>query len=277
MKKEAIINKFMDIMQSETHFIADFDPNVILQAEDLLGITTQIMETGYLAFVPRSYIVRYGQADTYQVFESVSAHTTLVQSMVDRALIFEYGPNFKHVSGYGYREIMEAARRHDLPEIIIGDQPDNGERDNERLAKKETSYWKFFSRLSPKCEKSFEDRVNCLLEDMQNDKSSSAAQILYSADKVSAIIAALCGDARGQSPIMRVDGTGASVRECTAIKMCDRHANGFVRASEMWTIDYFNRKLNKYDKGGFFTAIIVMATLKTHYGTWYHWREQQYE
>ena len=281
MKKDNTTSKFIDIMESEAHFLPGLDIALIERADEFLDITSQILEVGYSASVPRSYITRYGMTDTPQTYESVSAHTMLLQTIVDRALIFRYGSEFKRtVDGFKYREIMEAARRHDLPEIITGDQPDNGDRDDLGLAKKELSYWNFFAELSPRSEHYFERKVDFLLRDMQRGRSSATGRTLYTADKASAIIIALCCDfrkTRQPPPVMRIDSPEASARERKAMQICSQE-NGFVRASELWTVDFFKtRELHKYDDSGFFTALIVMATLAAHNNNWYTWREQDYQ
>lgn len=277
-KETEIINKFLGIMNCEAQFIPKFNKKIISNADEFLDITSQILEVGYLALVPRGYIIRYNMAETYQAFESVSAHTLLMQTMVDRALALKYNPGFKRTTDrYSYREITEAIRRHDLPEIIIKDQPDNGTRDDKGLAKEEHRYWRFFSKLSPKREVDFEKKVNALLHDMEEQRSSTG-RILYVADKAAAIIIALCCDLKKVGPTMRLNDPTASINEVSAMQTCDRcNKNGYFRASEMWTVDFFKtRKLYQYDDNGFFTALIVMATLATHRNKWYSWREQDY-
>lgn len=265
-------------MNLEAQFIPKFNKKIISNASEFLDITSQILEVGYLALVPRVYITRYNMAETYRAFESVSAHTLLVQTMVDRALALRYNPGFKRTTDrYSYREITEAIRRHDLPEIIINDQPDNGTRDDKGLAKEERKYWRFFSKLSPKREVDFEKKVNSLLLDIQEQRSSTG-RMLYVADKASAIIAALCCDYKKVGPTMQLNDPVASANEVSAMQTCDRcDKNGYFRASEMWTVDFLKtRKLYQYDNSGFFTALIVMATLSTHHNKWYRWRERDY-
>lgn len=265
-------------MNSEAHFLPNLDNKIINNAGEFLNITSQILEIGYLALVPRIYITRYNMAKDYSAFESVSAHTLLVQTMVDRALALKYSPGFKRTTDrFSYREIMEAIRRHDLPEIVIGDQSDNGTRDDKGLAKEEHQYWRFFSKLSPKREMDFEKKVNSLLLDMQKQHSTTG-RMLYTADKAALIIMALCCDYKKIGPTMHLNDLTASANEIADMHTCDNcNKSGYFNGSEMWTVDFLRtRKLYQYDDNGFFTALIVMATLATHHNKWYHWREQDY-
>ena len=277
-KQINVVDKFLDIMSSEKQFFPKFDVRIINNANDFFNITSQILELGYLALVPRIYITRYNMAKDYPAFESVGAHTLLVETMVDRALAFKYDPGFKRTSDrFKYREIMEAIRRHDLPELIISDQPDNGTRDDKKLAKDEHRYWRFFSKLSPKREMDFEKKVNSLLLNMQN-RHSITGRMLYVADKASLIIMALCCDHKKVAPVMHLNDPTASTNKITDMHTCDHcNKNGYFNGSEMWTVNFLKtRKLYQYDDSGFFTALIVMATLATHDNKWYRWRERDY-
>ena len=284
------VSKFLEVMKFESKFIPGIDTNLLTEtgAEELLGYVTQVFEIGFLALVPRVYNTRYGLTEDAKTLESVSAHTLLLEALVDRFLLFEYGPDFIRTNdGISYREIMEAARRHDLPELIIGDQPDNGNRDNKGLAKKEHQYWRIFSNLPLKHETEgkkaesekveSEERINYLLRDMQA-RYSLIGRTLFIADKIALIIMALCCDMKDISPTMQLSYTDVSDNERLDMQNCDYcDKNGRFLGSEMWTVDYFKtRELYKYDDLGFFTAFIVMATLAAHNNHWYHWRKKDY-
>lgn len=278
--QSAIIGKFLKIMESESQFIPGFDAGLLTEAgaRELLGYVTQAFEVCSLALVSRVYNIRYGLTEDTKTFESVSAHTLLLETIVDRFLLFEYGSNFKRTADkYSYREIMEAVRRHDLPEIIIGDQPDNGKRDDKELAKKEQQYWRMFSSLFLNGKTKSEGRINSLLLEMQ-ERRSSTGRALYVADKIALIVMALRCDTKKVSPTMQLNDPDASDNERADMQTCDRcDKNGRFLGSEMWTVDYFKtRRLYRYDSTGFFTAFVVMATLAAHNNRWYHWREKDY-
>ena len=267
-------------MRHEAKYIKNFNANLIDDngAKDILGYATQIIEVGRSCTVPRAYLSRYNLSNAKQVLESIAGHTQLLEKMVDCALEFEYGPYFRCTpDGFRYREIIEAIRRHDLPENIIGDQADNGNRDDQGLAKKEHSYWRSFSGLSPKRRrvKRFEKKVYRLLLSMQRYDTSTGCK-LYVADKTAAIIIALCCEQVDIKPKMHFENNSASANEFFDMNVCDNCEDKFYLASEMWTVDFFKtRQIYQYDNSGFFVALIVMITLIIH-EKWYRWREKDY-
>lgn len=255
-------------------------------AEEIMGIVQQLECVIRSSFVPRCCNTRYGTFRPGQLApESVSAHTNLLQIIVDRVLSHRYGPNFEVTEdGFTYREVMEAARRHDLPENVIGDVSDNGARDNEELAHIEHSYLRIFAQSSPAREANFEIKVRQLLCNMEI-KQGFSGRLLYAADKCSAILTTLRYDAEGASPTMATNFKGASAKDTNQMMLCEFRTKKsdetgtyeVCRASEMWTIDYFkSREIYRYDDTGLITAIIVMYSLINN-GKWYAWREKDYE
>lgn len=254
-------------------------------APEVLGIVQQLECVIKSSFVPRCCTTRYGHFSPKQLTpESVSAHTNLMQTIIDRVLSYEYGSYFeKTKDGFTYREIMEVARRHDLPENAIGDIADNGNRSDKELARTEKAYLRAFAQESPSRENVFEDKVYQLQSNM-NEKRGFSGQLLYAADKVSAILTTLGYDTRDASPTMSTIFQDASAKEIKSMSLCEFRTqktskNGkyeVCKASEMWTIDYFKiRKLYQYDSTGLITAILVMYSLVVN-GRWYTWREADY-
>lgn len=265
---------------SDGHFIAP-----ICSAKEVLGIVQQLECVVTSGFVMRCCKTRYGDFSPGTLCpESVSAHTNLLQFIVDRVLFCHFGPYFeKAPDGFTYREIMEVARRHDLPENVIGDIADNGNRDDEGLLKTESVYLNQFARASAAREKKFEDKVRQLQFNM-NSKRNFSGRLLYAADKASAILTTLGYDSMGAPCIMSTAFAGASAKEAKAMSLCefrtertDKFGNyQLCRASEMWTIDYFKiRKLYQYDDTGIITAILIIESLIVN-GKWYDWREKDY-
>ena len=180
------------------------------------------------------------------------------------------------IYGYTHRDILEAARRHDLPEIIIGDIPDNGTRNNDELAKTEMKYWEIYSSHSISCNPSHEQKVMKLLLDME-ERITPLGRILYLADKISAIIATGVRIEDENAPKIKKNNPAVSQNDMKEMSYCDNCEDGFYRASEMWTVDYLEiRKIAQYDDTGYFTSVLVMITIMLN-GKWYDWREQQYE
>ena len=247
-------------------------------AKELAFIVTQLAHIAKNSLVLRSYNLRYGLTKRNVAFESVGGHTNLVSALIDRALSEIYGEDFEFVEtpdGYSYREIIEAVRRHDLPENETGDIPDNGNRDEAEKLRLERLFQKKFSHLSPRREAKFEKSVCRLLKEM-DEKSSETGRLLFLADKTAALFMTLCYDDVGHPPLMKQKSRHASNRDREEMALCDRHENHACYASEMWAIDYFKmRSLIDFDDAGFFTAVIVTYTLMIN-KRWYEWRERDY-
>lgn len=252
---------------------------------DIFFAARQIQQVALSSYVSRGYNDRYGLSREKVAYESVSAHTNLVMALVDLAISLDCdrfcwlsptGRWNQTVDGYAHNVVMEVIRKHDLPEVKIGDWPDNGARDEAEKARLEGEYYQEFDQYYPEYEREFRSQVSALLYQM-NQKSSPTGRLIYAADKTAAIIAALTSDSLGHRPMISIHNPSASARDKEEMALCDFSENDFYKASEMWTIDHFHiRHLNQYDDTGFFTALIVMYTLMIN-GRWYNWREQDYE
>lgn len=243
-----------------------------------------IMEVAKSSHISRSYNDRYGLSHEHFAYESVGAHTNLVQAIASRALACysdRYGKPLADAGGYygegyTYQEIMETIRIHDLPENDIGDWPDNGSTNQTLKAKKERAYLTTFGYCYTKEENSFTFAVAELFDSM-DEKDTYTGRLIYSADKIAAIIATLTADSLGHRAMISKCDPYLSKRDKESIRRCDFSENGFYKASEMWTIDHLElRKLCQYDDEGFFTALLVMYTLLVN-GKWYLWRENTYK
>lgn len=240
--------------------------------DEVLNTSYQIIEIARSSLVLRVFNKTYNVTEDVVAYESVGAHVNLVMSLIDRTLNFIFG---QVLGSMNYRKIMEAIRRHDLPENDIGDIPDNGERNNEVAARAERYYLLKFSSFSPGREEDFEEEVMDLLDQMDK-KSTESGRIMYLADKISAIVMVLCYELTGLAPTMSIDSDYASELDREAMDICDYEKDGEYRASEMWTIDYFKtREIVKYDTTGYLTAILIMTTLIIN-EKWYTWREKDY-
>ena len=193
-------------------------------------------------------------------------------------------PNVRsEMDEYSYREIIEAIRRHDLPENVIGDIPDNGNRNDQELAIIERKYQEQYSKYCTWNDVEFEENVLSLL-DQANEKDTFLGRFIYLADKISAILEVLSYDLANQAnrsirkPMMHISSKNASNYDKKEMEVCDYSKNGFRKASEMWTVDFFKiRKMPQYDDTGYFTAIVVIATLYVKGGQWYNWRYDDYD
>ncbi len=274
---ESLKKEYERIIEQERILFGPSESYIPLSSEEAYNTTYQILEIASSALVSRGYNRIYNITEENVAYESVSAHTNLGIALIDRFWMFIYGPDvFKTVDGYSYREVMEAFRRHDLPENIIGDIPDNGSRDDSRKAIAEQDYWQSFSECSPKREDKSEKKIAELLEDMEKRKTRTG-NMLYAADKISAIIITLCYDYHGISPQKSKHEPENSTRDLKAMTLCDFCEQDMCKASEMWTIDYLKlRKIVKFDQYGYFTSIMVMLTLIVNQ-KWYNWREKDYQ
>lgn len=251
-------------------------------AQEVLGIVQQLECVAKSSTVLRCCSTRYGSLNPNQIGpETVAAHTNLMQVIVDRVLAYHYGPLFTVTSdgNFTYREIMEVIRRHDLPENVIGDIADNGNRDDVNLRHIEQSYLYNFAKASPRRDVHSEEKIRSLQYNMDN-QIGFTGQLLYVADKMSAIFATLEYDCNGSSPTMSTAFSGASRKEAKAMELCEFYSTSgqdkICRASEMWTIDYFKfRKLYQYDNTGLISAILIMKSIIAN-GRWYSWRKLDY-
>ena len=244
----------------------------------------QIAEYAHNSMVLRSYNRIYGMTRKRRAYESVGAHANLASAIFDRAYsdIHWYNHSFIEKEPgvvYSYREFIEAIRRHDLPENVMGDIPDDGKRDERQKHVAELTYHAFFEEKYPRHEEAIKEKVSTLLEEME-EKSTPAGRFLYSVDKASAIIMALEYDFYKESPMRRINARNLSKRDRDEMARCDTIVHKFpfkyCLASEMWTNDWFEaRKLVDYDESGFMTALIVMRTLQVH-EKWYSWRQESY-
>ena len=249
------------------------------EATEMWNTTRQIAEFTMASTILRSYLWNYGLTapDLRSTYESDAGHTNLMSAIVERALCYIYGPDIHYTEdGYTYREVMEAVRRHDLPENLTGDIPDDGTRDDYAKAKADADYQRDFSRFSPNRNTESEKRILRLLEEMEG-KTSPTGKLIYLADKISAIIMVLYYDSQYQPPHRSVNSEYNTLRDVKEMRLCDKvYSKDTYYVSEMWTIDYFMfRRLVKYDDTGFFTALLVMYTLQVHHD-WYAWREENY-
>ena len=252
---------------------------------EMYQTSLQIAEFAHSAMVSRSYNYIYGLTRKRRAFESIGAHTNLVSAILDRAYSYINGYNRSYIEKtpgvvYPYRDLIEAARRHDLPENVIGDIPDDGKCDEHQKRVSEQTYHAFFDERYPNREQTFVKNVSELLEEMEQ-KSTPAGRFLYAADKASAIIMTLEYDNFENPPMRRISSHKLSERDRAEMAHCDTIVHKFpfkyCLASEMWSYDWFEaRRLIDYDESGFMTALIVMRTLQVH-EKWYSWRQNSYD
>ncbi len=256
------------------------------RAAEIYDAAWRMLEIAKSSALPRSYAYRYGMSLTpvKMCYESVGGHTNLALALVDLAIRYWYGPNFgtpegdfqETVDGYYLMEVMEAMRLHDLPENVIGDIPDDGNRDDEAKAADEAQYFNDYINHYPPNEIYFGGKVKRLLVEM-NLKASTTGRLLYEADKVSALVMTLTYDYLGYAPVLSIDDPKASQRDIESMMVCDWSQSGCYKASEMWAVGHFKtRKICQYDDLGIFTALVVMLTLMIN-GHWYDWREKDYD
>lgn len=276
--------------------------SLITSAIDIRRAVEQIREVAINSTVQRSYIVSYRldgreqfvlQAETIDgdkrvrnmVFESDAAHANLVSEIVDQALMACYGSDFGQAGsqypvtsdGYTYRDIIKAARFHDLGENLTGDDPDNASGDSEKKVEYELAHIRSITESAPSYDVEANSRVQKLLLSMTR-KDTPTGRLLYACDKLAATFITLTYDSLGYPPRLHPSDPCASARDIDEMLLCDYvDDDGCRHASEMWTVDMLHiRNLIEYDDTGFITACLVMYTLMVR-GKWYDWRERDYE
>ena len=273
-----IIKRYMNIIKKEEALAGkDWSRLRNTLPSEIYNIAWRAMEAADLALLQRSYIERYHLAQEQVAWASVAAHTYIMETVLDSAINFCCDEDATYYTfGYSYRVLMEAARRHDLPELETGDIPDNGDRDDVAKNEEEREYHVRYRCLAPPREKEFEEKVKEVLAQMAA-QSSLAGRLLYLADKISAIPETLAYDMAGLSPVKYWNDDDISNHDREIMSFCTCHGTGAYKASEVWTASYIKRGLTKMDDTGFFTAMMVMITLIANKGEWYGWREKDYE
>lgn len=293
--QDIIVELTIDILEAEQQFFPNVHwtiPELSRSSSIRRNLTTiynmviTLLKDANLCRTPRSYDKTYNLVDSdgfNQAPATVGGHTFLVISIVDKVLPILFPSTINSTMyGYTYREIIEAICRHDLPENIIGDIPDNGERNDQELAITEELYQKEYSEYCTWNDIGVERNTLNLL-DQTSEKNTFLGRVIYLADKISAILETLSYDLANQAdpsirkPMMHINSKNASKNDVREMKLCDYQENGFRKASEMWTIDFFKiRRMPKYDDTGYFTAMVIMATLYVN-GQWYNWRQNDYD
>ncbi|MBQ8985192.1 hypothetical protein IJ076_01370 [Candidatus Saccharibacteria bacterium] len=288
MEKDALFLLYEKIMRneialrSESEIAKTYGERIIESTSEIYGATHRIFMNSQLSFVSRSYNHFYGLSDD-EVYESVGAHTNLARAILKEAIMYHYGDmfgrdlpdNLHTIDSYTYRDLVDTMDVHDLAEIKYGDSSDNGARDEVSKNQRELKFIREYLDTYPKNAPLNKLNITALIRAMQKHNTPSG-KLLYLSDKVAALIVTLTLDSLGSPPTMSMDYEHASDRDKVEMSMCDSNLDGRYKASEMWTIDFFElRDLVSLDRSFFFTGIIVMATLMTN-ECWYRWREKSY-
>ena len=280
-----------------------FSSSFVKPAIDIRAAVGQIREVALNSTVLRSYIKTYGLdtsartevsaknpdgTDTARplAYESDGAHANLLCELLDQALIATYGPDFGDpegthphtVDGYTYREVMRAARIHDLGENITGDNPDNGSMNESVKFDFESEQIIHYLGRAPEYDNKISRKILKLLTEME-EKSSPTGRLLYVCDKFAANVIVLTYDSLDCPPMLSYSSPRPlSDRDKEEMELCDFvDDSGRRLASEMWAADMLHiRTLVQSDDTGFITACLVMYTLLVH-GHWYSWREADYK
>ena len=277
-KYGSIIGKELRLKASQhTRNVIDIDSFFILQfsGEQIRSTSLRLLEIAKNSTVLRCGNVLGHLTNDTIAYESDGAHTNLVRAMVKYAMDFIYGWG-ANSPNYYREEIDEAALIHDLPENDTGDVPDNRTRDEASKQKVEETFIEEFMKQAKPRKPMHAHKVRKLLQQMQ-DKSTTEGRILYTADKLSAVIMMLALDHLGLYPYAFPGEKSISKISDEEFSFCTKRTDGSVLLSDVWTIDFLHgRKLNQYDDYSFFTAILIMTTLLVK-GEWYDWRYKQYK
>lgn len=276
--KEVLYAQFSHIMERESalHQCNCGDPFLIQAFDpvDFDNLAYRLLEFAKNSTVLRSGDYTAGLTTNQRVHESDAAHTNLFRQLADYAMDYYYGWNAAPPH-YERREMDEAIAIHDLPENITGDIPDNRDRDEEEKIRIENSYFGSFLHRYDQSNRSHYRRIEYLLHEM-NTQSSEAGRLLYSADKLSAILDRLLADRLEIYPRVDPDSPYLVKYSQEEKDFCTKQPDGKLLQSELWTVDYlYGRCQNAFDDTGIFTATLAMTTLLVH-GKWYAWREMHY-
>ena len=278
----SIHEKYSQIIKEEMRFIDSKKDCRIYNPTYMCSLAYQILQVAQNSTVLRCCGPMGHLTDDTVAYESVGAHTNLVDTLVTSGLNHIYGwgvnpPNYDRCT------ISAASKIHDLPENILGDTPNNSlhKKDEEKKSRIEDFYWENYTALYPDDAPS--ELILQLVKEMRT-QSSPEGRLLYTADKLSAIIAALhydqlfLQDKIPHPPMAHPSDPEISPENRAAMAVADLEPFiGHFLLSEIWTADFLSqRKLTQFDDSGFFTAILIMATLICHDSAWYSWRDKEY-
>lgn len=277
-KYGSIIVKELKLKASQhTRNVIDIDTFFILQfsEEQIRSTSLRLLEIAKNSTVLRCGNVLGHLTNDTIAYESDGAHTNLMRALVKYAMDFIYGWG-ANSPNYYREEIDEAALIHDLPENTTGDIPDNRNRNEANKVKAENTFIEEFMKKAKPRKPIHAHKVRKLLQQMQ-DKSTTEGRILYTADKLSAIIMMLVLDHLELFPYSFPGEPAIARRSDEELNLCTKRADGSILLSDAWTVDFLHgRRINQYDDHSFFTAILIMTTLLVK-GEWYDWRYKQYK
>ena len=264
-----------DFSQNKDYIPANWEKYNLLVSEPnyMFGVANRLLEIAKSSIVS-CHSNRAGRLTTEEIaYESVAAHTNLVQAMVDYAVDHIYDDMSRSL--YDRRVIREAIRLYDLPKNETGDTDGICKRD-EVLTDDRTDYLDRLFGYYDEDELVFVDHVQWLLKSIDS-RSCRMGCMIYVAEKIATIIMMLAYETLGMYPHAFPEDESLSETPCEELAMCEKRSpEGGLLLSELRTIDYlYGRELARYDITGFFTALMIMATLVVH-GEWYGWRIRQY-
>lgn len=275
--------KYLEVMEEERK-LAENSGFVVVEPEEAYGTVQRLVEVMGLSFVSRGYNKKYHVSNSNEKFETVAAHTNLATSLLMGFLRWRYASDTTRTAdGFSFFSVIEAIKRHDLPENKTGDISDDGNRDEDEKIRVEQAYQCEYSKMAPYRDAKFEIEVLRLLKIMEQHGRPGTGRALYLSDKVSALLITLYLNEIGRPPYATVNTKGITRRDIDEMKIiCRNNPSAKTKTrflvSEMWAVDYFkSRKIINYDETGYFTSLIVMATLMMNGGKWYLWREQWYD
>lgn len=279
LSKPNLLALYQDVVAKEQSINPKWAKLTLPSADDVYNITSRLDFVIKQSITPRS-MARYLNAKDARhantMVESVAAHTYLVIEMVHYALNYFYGADFAMTKDfYTLSEIIEVIIRHDLPEVTLGDQPDDQTRDEAKKLQNEALFHQDFNQFSLPQHKRWEQKVSNLLLEF-NYRSSATGRLIYAADKVSAILMLLCLKQRGTTLYLKPHDRETAPLDIRATEIIDGGRSKRYFVGEAWTVSHFiTRRFIDFDDTGFMTCLLIMYTLKTN-GFWYPWREACY-
>lgn len=160
---------------------------------------------------------------------------------------------------------MLAAEAHEIGEVLIGDIPDDGQRDEALKIKQEKAAVAKFAEALPEVVRA--DLLKFF--DEFDDKSSKRGRILYCADKIEAVLQGLLYESKGLVGDIRCKEHIVKLSEQDQRGVAK---SGSFRLADIWAV-HFVEKVRKYPEAEIFLEILDVAVHDVR-GEGFAWMEQ---
>lgn len=162
---------------------------------------------------------------------------------------------FPEIIPYGEQlDYLDMLRLHEMGENVLGDWPDNGNRDEKAKDQAEFAYLSTYLKFYPDA---YRDKMLIIFKEMQT-KATERGRTLYCLDKTEAILQNLIYEAQGRGGDL--DKRLTFIAESTTRDQWEYEMTGSTKPADMWSFGFF-KKCAEYEHIKVFKDIIIAAAL----------------